>query len=151
VLILLNVRIENPTRGGARFTSPARASLYVSQGCAKLSPDGERLRFIESHHRKKSAELSAQEMADQEHRLTANGYDGRTGVLTLDEIAHLPAIRPVVLATIPKKIRRPSFRNGPVKFLMRNGIPAHRAQVVSINSVRSVRKVRENAQAPKAA
>jgi hypothetical protein len=147
----VKIRIENPTRGGARFTSPARAQLYVSQGCAELSEDGERLRFIKSHHRKRSAELSAQEMADQEHRLTGNGYDGRAAVLTLDEIAHLPAIRPVVLATIPKKIRRPSFRNGPVKFLMQNGIPAHRAPVVSIDSPRGVRKLRENAQAPKAA
>lgn len=150
-LIALKIRIENPTPGGARFTSPAKASLYVSQACAKLSADGKRLRFIESHHRKQSAELSAQEMADQEHRLTANGYDGQARVLTLDEIAHLPAIRPVVLATIAKKIRRPSFRNGPVKFLMRDGIPAHRAPVVSINSGRSVRDVQENVQAPKAA
>ena len=114
----LKVRIENPTPGGARFTSVAKARLYETQGCASVSADGKRLRFLESHHRKQSAELSARESADQEYRLSACGYDGRTGVLTLDEISNLPAIRPIVLATIPKKMRSYSGRSGKVKILV---------------------------------
>jgi hypothetical protein len=147
----LKVKIENPTRGGARFTSPARARLYESQGCAKLSADGKRLRFYESHHRKQSAELSAQEMADQEHRLSAGGYDSRETVLTLEEIAHLPVLRPVVLATIPKRIRRPSIRNGKVKILVQNGVAVRPAPVVSIDSARGARKIQESVENPKAA
>jgi hypothetical protein len=140
----LKIRIENPTPGGARFTSLARARLYESQGCAKLSADGRRLRFHESHYRKQSAELSAKEMADQEHRLKAAGYDSRETVLTLEEIAHLPVLRPVVLATIAKRIRRPSIRNGKVKILVQNGVAVPPAPVVSIDSARGARNIQES-------
>jgi hypothetical protein len=95
----VKIRITNPTRHGARFTSSSRAHLYVGQGCAKLSADGRRLTFVEHHHRKQSAELSARETLDQEFRLSAAGYDSRSDVLTLEEIRNLPALRPVVLAT----------------------------------------------------
>src|SRR6185437_2984051 len=107
----LKVRIENPTPGGARFTSAAKARFYELQGCAKLSTDGKRLRFLESHYRKQSAELSAREIADQGYRLSAGGYDGR-GILTLDEIAKIPVVRPAVLVTTPKKARSQPRRNG---------------------------------------
>jgi hypothetical protein len=109
------------------------------------------LRFLESHHRKQSAELSARESADQKYRLSACGYDGRTGVLTLDEISNLPAIRPIVLATIPKKMRSYSGRSGKVKILVQNGVPISRAPVVSIEVGRKVSKVQEKVEAPKAA
>jgi hypothetical protein len=89
----VKVRIENPAPDGARFTSRASAQKYVGTGCATLSPDGKRLRFLEDHHRKQSAELSAQETADQEYRLSAHGYDGRAGVRTLKEIANIPVLR----------------------------------------------------------
>jgi hypothetical protein len=147
----LKIRIENPTPGGARFTSLARVRLYEAQGCAKLSADGKRLRFLASHHRKQSAELSAQETADQEYRLTSVGYDGRTAVLTLEEIAHLPSLRPVILATIPKRIRRQAIRNGKVKVLVSNGVPVHCAPVVSIEIGREAPKVEEKREVPKAA
>jgi hypothetical protein len=116
-----------------------------------LSADGKRLRFLESHHRKQSAELSAREVADQEYRLTSVGYDGRTAVLTLEEIAHLPALRPVTLATIPKRIRRQSVRNGKVKVLVSNGVPVLCTPVVSIEIGREVQKVEERVEVPKAA
>jgi hypothetical protein len=161
----LKIRIENPTPGGARFTSAAKARFYELQGCAKLSADRKRLRFpigsneihlyksedLESHYRKQSAELSAREIADQEYRLSGIGYDGRTRVLTLDEIANLPAIRPVVLATIPKKMRSYSKRSGKVKILVQNGVPVHRAPVVSIEVGRKAGKMREKVETPKAA
>jgi hypothetical protein len=147
----LKIRIENPTPGGARFTSAAKARFYEVQGCAKLSADEKRLRFYESHYRKESAELSAKEMADQEHRFSAAGYDSRETVLSLEEIAHLPAVRPVVLATIPKRIRRQSIRNGRVKILVQNGVAMYPAPVVSIASARRVPKIPETVQKPKAA
>ncbi len=147
----MKIRIENPTPGGARFTSAAKARFYELQGCAKLSADGKRLRFLESHYRKQSAELSAQESADQEYRLTSGGYDGRTRILTLDEIANIPVVRPAVLVTIPKKTRRQPRRNGKVRILVQNGVPLYRAPVVSIETGQKSRKVREKVEVPKAA
>src|SRR5207248_5003352 len=111
VSLPLKVRIENPTPGGARFTSVAKACFYELQGCAKLSADGKRLHFLESHYRKQSAELSARENADQEYRLSACGYD-RRAILTLDEIARIPVVRPTVLVTIPKNARSQARRKG---------------------------------------
>lgn len=139
----LKIRIENPTPGGARFTSAAKARFYELQGCAKLSADGKRLHFLESQYRKQSAELSAREIADQEYRLSACGYDGR-GILTVDEIANIPVVRPTVLVTIPKKARNQSRRNGTVKILVQNGIPVYRAPVVSIEVGRNAGQTREN-------
>jgi hypothetical protein len=131
----LKVRITNPTPGGAGFTSAAKARFYELQGCAKLSADGKRLHFLESHHRKQSAELSAREIADQEYRLSACGYD-RRGILTLDEIAKIPVVRPAVLMAIPKKARRQPRRNGKVRTLVQAGLPMHLAPVVSIEATR---------------
>jgi hypothetical protein len=147
----LKIRIDNPTPGGARYTSAAKARFYELQGCARLSADGKRLYFLESHHRKQSAELSAREIADQEYRLTAGGYDGRTGILTLDEIAKIPVMRPAVLVTIPKKARSQPRRNGKVKILVRDGIPVYRAPVVSLKVGRKAGKMREKVERPKAA
>jgi hypothetical protein len=146
----LKIRIENPTPGGARFTSAAKARFYELQGCAKLSTDGKRLRFLESHYRKQSAELSAREIADQGYRLSAGGYDGR-GILTLDEIAKIPVVRPAVLVTTPKKARSQPRRNGKVKILVQDGIPMYRALVVSIEVERKAGKTRQKVQGPKAA
>jgi hypothetical protein len=151
VLFQLKVRIENPTPGGAGFTTPAKARVYELQGFAKLSADGKRLRFLELHHRKQSAELSARKSADQEYRLTARGYDGRETVLTLKEISHLPALRPVVLATKPKRFRKSRIRHGEVKVLMQNGIPARDAPVRSIAVNRKISKIPEKVEAPTAA
>jgi hypothetical protein len=92
------IRIVNPTPGGDRFTSLHKAQDYVRRGCARLSACGTRLRFVETHHVTRSAELTAKELADQAWRLSARGYDAR-GLLRLDEIARLPCIRPVVLVT----------------------------------------------------
>jgi hypothetical protein len=147
----LKIRIENPTLGGARFTSAAKARFYELQGCAKLSADGKRLRFLESHHRKQSAELSAREIADQDYRLSTRGYDGRTGILTLDEIARIPVVRPTVLVTIHKKARSQPRRNGKVKILVRDGLPIYREPVVSIEVGRKAGKMRETVERPKAA
>jgi hypothetical protein len=145
----LKIRIENPTPGGARFTSAAKARFYELQGCAKLSADGKRLQFLESHYRKQSAELSAREIADQEYRLSACGYD-RRGILSLDEIGNIPVVRPTVLVTIPKKARNQSRRNGKVKILVQNGIPVYGAPV-AIEVGRNAGKTRENVERPKAA
>jgi hypothetical protein len=147
----LKISITNPTRHGARFTSLARARKYIVQECAKLSADGKRLTFVEDHHWKQSVELSARETLDQEFRLSARGYDGRETVLTLKEISHLPAVRPVVLATKPTRIRRPPTRHGAVKILMQNGIPVRRAAVMSIGTNRKISKIPEKVEAPKAA
>jgi hypothetical protein len=148
----LKVRIDNPTPGGARFTSLAKARFYEAQGCARVSADGKRLRFIEDHHRKKSAELSTQQALDEEYRLTQCGYDRRQDVLTLNEIANIPVLRPVVLATIPKKMRSySSRRSGKVKILVQNGVPIHRAPVVSIEAGRKLSKIQKKVEVPKAA
>jgi hypothetical protein len=146
----LKIRIENPTPGGARFTSAAKARFYELQGSAKLSTGGKRLHFLESHYRKQSAELSARETADHEYRLSACGYD-RRGILTLNEIAKIPVVRPAVLVTIPKKARSQPRRNGKVKILVQDGVPVYRAPVVSIEVGRKAGKMRENAETPKAA
>jgi hypothetical protein len=146
----LKIRIENPTPGGARFTSPAKARFYELQGSAKLSADGKRLHFVESHYRKQSAELSAGVIADQKYRLSACGYD-RRGILTLDEIAKIPVVRPAVLVTIHKKAPSQPRRNGKVKILVRDGIPVYRAPVVSIEVYRKAGKMREKLEIPKAA
>jgi hypothetical protein len=145
----VKIRITNPTRGGAAFTSSARARKYVAQGCAKLSRDGKQLTFVADHYRKKNAELSAREMLDQEFRLSATGYDSRSEVLTLEEIRNLPALRPVVLATNPKRVRRRSTRSGKVKVLVRNGVHIVRAPVVSMDIGRRTPKTKE--QLPEAA
>ncbi len=88
-------------------------------------------------------------MADQEYRLSACGYD-RRAILTLDEIANIPVVRPAVLVTIPKKARSQPRRNGKVKILVQDGIPVYRAPVVSIEVGRKAGK-REKAEVPEAA
>ena len=113
------IRIENPTPGGARFTSLARALDYVRRGCARLSECG-RLRFLETHHAKRSAELTAQELADQAWRLSTVGYDAR-GRLTLAEIARLPCVKPIALVTKQTKSRGTPRRNGKLRILVRGG------------------------------
>jgi hypothetical protein len=65
------IRIVNPTPGGDRFTSLHKAQDYVRRGCARLSACGTRLRFVETHHVTRSAELTAKELADQAWRLSA--------------------------------------------------------------------------------
>jgi hypothetical protein len=125
--------------------------LYVGQGCAKLSADGKQLTFLEYHHRKESTELSARETLDQEFRLSATGYDGRSDVLTLEEIRNLPALRPVVLATNPKRVRRQSTRSGKVKVLVRDGVRIVQAPVVSIDIARRTAKMKEQPEVPEAA
>ena len=82
--------------------------------------------------------------------MTAGGYDGR-GILTLDEIAKIPVVRPAVLVTISKKARSQPRRNGKVKILVQDGIPMYRAPVVSIEVGRKAGKMREKVQRPKAA
>jgi hypothetical protein len=115
-----------------------------------VSANGKRLRFLESHHSKQRAELSARDIADQEYRLSACGYD-RRGILTLDEIANIPVVRAAVLVTVPKKARSQPRRNGKVRILVQNGVPMHRAPVVSIEAGRKAGKIREKVEAPKAA
>lgn len=89
--IKVKIRIENPTLGGARFTSLAQARTYVYGGRAKFSQCGTRLIFLPAQHATRSAELSAKEQADQSWRLTEYPYDG-IGMMTLAQVAGIPVV-----------------------------------------------------------
>jgi len=108
-----HILIDNPAPGGARYTSRRCAERYVAKGRARfVRPD--RIRFIEADHRNQSA-----------YRLsvvgTDWGYDAR-GRLRLEEIRHIPCLKPVELMTIPRKMRVSSpNRNGKVKIIFRAG------------------------------
>lgn len=86
----MKIRIENPTPGGARFTSLAQAESYVRDGRARLSPDRKRLHFLDMHQHR-SAELNARELADQAWRLSTRGYDSR-GMLSQREVRGIPVV-----------------------------------------------------------
>jgi hypothetical protein len=85
----MKVRIANPTPGGARFTSAARAEQFVRKGRARWK--GDRLEFLPQHHTRVSMELTAQELEDQRYRLSSHGYDSR-GLLREEEIRRIPVV-----------------------------------------------------------
>jgi hypothetical protein len=145
----VKIRIKNPTRDGAGFTSSARVRKYVAQGCAKLSVDGKQLIFVEDHYRKQNAELSAREMLDQEFRLSATRIRRPQRRFTLEEIRNLPSLPPVVLATNPKRVRRQSTRNGKVTVIVRDGVRIVRTPLVSIDIARRTPKMKEQAERDK--
>lgn len=87
----MKIRIENPTTGGARFASFAQAKQYIRDGRARLTCENT-LRFIDHHHAHRSAEFTAQELADQTWRLSASGYDARGRILTRRELRGIPVV-----------------------------------------------------------
>lgn len=87
----VKIRIENPTMGGARFTSLTAAQSYVFDGRAKFSACGTRLIFLPDRHAAQSASLTAKEQADQTWRLAEHAYDG-IGMMTLAQVAGIPVV-----------------------------------------------------------
>jgi hypothetical protein len=84
-----NIRIENPL-SDCRFTSKNRAQRFVAQGRAEWAEPGVSIRFIESDHRHRSAQKSAD--------ATRHWYEraAHTGMAQLSELANLPMVRPAV-------------------------------------------------------
>jgi len=91
-----HIRIENPV-SGCGFTSKNRARRFVAQGRAEWVEPRVSIRFIQSDHRHRAA----QESADA----TRYWYEraAHTGMARLSELANLPMIAPGVLLGFGKR------------------------------------------------
>jgi hypothetical protein len=112
-----HVRVVNSPWNGSGFIKRKKADLYVMKGRAVFvgrvrHPDRdeliEQLRLIESHPENIRAAARA-----------AAGYEAINRTMTLEELAHLPVMRPSIAYTdrsVPAT-RHPGGRRGPVRIV----------------------------------
>lgn len=101
------VKVVNPAWNGSGYIKRKTANFYVAEGRAIFVGE-DQLRLIESHPKNRAASWRA-----------AAGYERVHRMMTLEELAHLPVVRPELLITdrsTPAR-RSSSGRNGPVRVL----------------------------------
>jgi hypothetical protein len=107
------IRIVNPIENGSSLTSRARALQYVRAGRAVFVGQNS-VRFLDTHPGNQSAREQA-----------AAGYQSIDRGMTVSELAHIPIIRPTSLMVDRTRVpvrRSLAGRNGPVRFVMSEGI-----------------------------
>lgn len=106
--------IQNPVNGGNAFCTDKRAQTYIRQGRAVLVRQFT-IRFIESDHRHRAAQISAEEAARrvQYDRIIERGF------ITVREAKKLPFVGNVDLI-ISRAVKRITVRgrNGRVRTIL---------------------------------
>jgi hypothetical protein len=103
----VHVKVVNPVWNGSGYIKRKMANYYVAEGRAEFVGENQ-LRLIESHPSNKAASWRA-----------AAGYQRVDRIMTRDELAHLPVVRPELLLTDRSRSARHAFsgRSGPVRVI----------------------------------
>ena len=101
------VKVVNPAWNGSGYIRRKTANFYVAEGRAVFVGE-DQLRLIESHPKNRAASWRA-----------AAGYERVDRMMTLEELAHLPVVRPGLLIRVRSTLvrRSSSGRSGPVRLL----------------------------------